>query len=90
MEIHRKILEWQAAHPTTLGLSGGSYGLSSLFCYLAPKRPVRSSRSLDERTREGDDQRNARAFHHYYAAVWKPYLISFMRSLGPRPHGERV
>jgi hypothetical protein len=68
----------------------GTYGLSSLFCYLAPKRPVRSSRSLDERTREGDDQRNARAFHHYYAAVWKPYLISFMRSLGPRPHGERV
>jgi homoserine O-acetyltransferase/O-succinyltransferase len=22
-------------------------------------------------------------FTHYYAAVWKPYLISFMRSFGP-------
>ena len=22
-------------------------------------------------------------FTHYYAAVWKPYLISFMGSLGP-------
>jgi homoserine O-acetyltransferase len=22
-------------------------------------------------------------FTHYYAAVWKPYLISFMSSLGP-------
>ena len=22
-------------------------------------------------------------FTHYYAAVWKPYLVSFMGSLGP-------
>ena len=22
-------------------------------------------------------------FTHYYAAVWKPYLISFMETLGP-------
>ena len=22
-------------------------------------------------------------FTHYYAAVWKPYLIEFMKTLGP-------
>jgi homoserine O-acetyltransferase len=27
-------------------------------------------------------------FTHYYAAVWKPYLVEFMKSLGPAKAAE--
>jgi hypothetical protein len=32
----------------------------------------------------------ARHFTHYYAAVWKPYLISFMGLLGPDRGGSVI
>jgi len=39
-----------------------------------------------QRRRTGRTTRRKEAhghFTHYYAAVWKPYLIEFMKTLGP-------
>ena len=33
--------------------------------------------------REPVQRQDARTFTHYYAEVWKPYLVSFMETLGP-------